>query len=314
MSSIQKLVWRGLEAWALESDMLRVVIVPELGAKIVSLLDKRAGHEWLVGPMRPPRLIEYGAPFTEQDMSGWDEMMPTIEACTYPGPGAYANRALPDHGEVWSLPWTRKESEDNVLAFSVLGRALPYRFQRTARLIDSDTLQLDYQLSNLGTGPFHYLWAAHPQFTCDTETVIILPPEIQEVCSVLPGRPWGPAGTRLTWPVAVAPDGNGFQLDHIGRASRHDCRKFYLPPEVHADWAELRNPRTATSLHLKWSHDSIPYLGIWIDEGMYNSVSVVALEPSNGYYDSLARAYSNDRAKTIEGGTTHAWTLAVRLS
>ena len=35
---------------ALESESLRVVVVPEMGAKIVSLLDRRNGVEWLVGP------------------------------------------------------------------------------------------------------------------------------------------------------------------------------------------------------------------------------------------------------------------------
>src|SRR5581483_1530299 len=119
MREIHKTTWHGFDAWELESEALRVVIVPELGAKIVSLFDKLAAYEWLVAPMRPPRAVEYGAIFVEQDMSGWDEMMPTIDACAYPVPGAYANRYLPDHGEVWSLPWTRDESDDEVLSFSI---------------------------------------------------------------------------------------------------------------------------------------------------------------------------------------------------
>ncbi len=42
--------WHGLDAWVLESADVRVVVVPQLGAKIVSLLDKRNGVEWLAGP------------------------------------------------------------------------------------------------------------------------------------------------------------------------------------------------------------------------------------------------------------------------
>ncbi|MEP0761720.1 MAG: DUF5107 domain-containing protein, partial [Chloroflexota bacterium] len=73
--------WRGQPAWTLESARLRVVTTPGVGAKIVSIYDKAAGHEWLVAPAdRPFGPLAYGAVFTEQDMSGWDEMFPTIKA------------------------------------------------------------------------------------------------------------------------------------------------------------------------------------------------------------------------------------------
>jgi len=71
-----------------------------MGAKLVSLVHKPAAHDWLLGPAdRPFRPVPYGASFVDQDMSGWDEMFPTIEACPYPGEGPYAGAALPDHGE-----------------------------------------------------------------------------------------------------------------------------------------------------------------------------------------------------------------------
>jgi len=54
---------------------------------------------------RPFKPVAYGAVFVDQDMSGWDEMFPTINACTYPAPSPYAGITLPDHGEVWVLPW-----------------------------------------------------------------------------------------------------------------------------------------------------------------------------------------------------------------
>ncbi|MBK8794940.1 MAG: hypothetical protein IPM07_00345 [Anaerolineales bacterium] len=85
--TVRPIRWQGCDAWALESAQLRVVTIPALGAKVVSLLDKRSGREWLAGPGdRPLRAIAYGASFQEQDVSGWDEMFPTIVACAYPGP------------------------------------------------------------------------------------------------------------------------------------------------------------------------------------------------------------------------------------
>ncbi len=99
--------WHGIAALVLENETFRTVVVPTMGAKIVSLLDKRTGVEWLAGPGdRPFRPASYGATFDQQDMSGWDEMFPTITACPYPAPGAHTGVSLPDHGEVWAVPWT----------------------------------------------------------------------------------------------------------------------------------------------------------------------------------------------------------------
>ena len=80
----------------LDSEMHRVVMVPEMGAKIVSLVDKRGGFEWMVGPgTRPVKPVAYGAWWHEQDMAGWDEMFPTIIACPFPGRARATARRCP---------------------------------------------------------------------------------------------------------------------------------------------------------------------------------------------------------------------------
>lgn len=83
MEKTSKTTWHNFDALALESDSMQVVIVPDLGAKIVSLYDKVHRREWLVPPIRQVQQPAYGAVFVDQDMSGWDEMMPTIVACEW---------------------------------------------------------------------------------------------------------------------------------------------------------------------------------------------------------------------------------------
>ena len=56
--TVSAATWQGLDAWVLESAEVRVVTLPPLGAKLVSLLDKRSGREWLAGADdRPLRTI-----------------------------------------------------------------------------------------------------------------------------------------------------------------------------------------------------------------------------------------------------------------
>jgi galactose mutarotase-like enzyme len=313
VSEILDSVWHGMDAITIEGDVLRATILPGLGAKIASLVDKRVDHEWLVGPdSRPVRPVPYGATWAEHDMSGWDEMFPTINACPYPGPAA-PGTPLPDHGEVWSMPWSREPAAADELALGVTGRALPYRLIRTAS-VEGASLRLRYRVVNQGTDPLSCLWAAHPQFTVSAETRIVLAPEVHEVLRVYdPGMGWQARGTVQTWPEALDPSGHPVRLDRVGVVTEKDCRKLYMTPEQRANWAGLVDAGSGNWLRLKWDAGMVPYLGLWVDEGCFNTVSTVALEPTTGFYDSLATAAQAGRVVTIAPKATTDWEVVVQV-
>jgi hypothetical protein len=134
------------------------------------------------------------------------------------------------------------------------------------------------------------------------------------VVNVIDGDPvWGRAGESCDWPEAVSTDGQTWQLDRVRPAENRACRKFYVPPEQPVAWAVLLDERLGCQLRLDWSPSAAPYLGLWVDEGLYNSASVAALEPSSGYNDSLARAIHNKKVPVLESGKDMTWTLRVNL-
>lgn len=307
MNQIFESAWQKFESITLENDRIRFVTIPTLGAKIVSLYDKKHQHEWLVPPMRPLKQTSYGDDFVSQDMSGWDEMMPTISACTFNG------NALPDHGEVWSIPW-QLENLDGAVVLSVLGRALPYQFTRSAALVNDNCLRLDYTLTALGENPLPYLWAAHPQFNADPQTRILLPEHVTHMTNVIDQDPaWGEAGSLHPWPQAQAVDGHLWRLDRVREVDNRSCRKFYTLPENPAAWAALNHEGLGCQLRLDWSAAQLPYLGLWVDEGVYNARPVAAPEPCTGYYDSLERAVENNRVPVLMPGTKSQWSLQISL-
>jgi galactose mutarotase-like enzyme len=315
IGSTSQTTWHGQEAWVLENDTLRTVVTPKIGAKLVSLFDKRTGREWLVGPdPRPFREVPYGASFVEQDMSGWDEMFPTIVACDYPAPGNNLGTPLPDHGEVWPLPWTQDQSAPGALRFSVEGVALRYRLTRTLTYPAGDTLLMQYELQNLEQERMPYLWAAHPQFVCSDGAHIILPSEVVDVCNVLPPEwGWAEPETRFAWPEAQSPQGQMVRIDQVSPASRYQARKFFVPPEFSVGWCGLVRRPLGDWLRMDWDPGELPYLGLWIDEGRISYEAVAAPEPMTGYYDSLATAWERKRVAMIEPGVVKAWSLSVRL-
>jgi galactose mutarotase-like enzyme len=308
----EEILWSGLPGWCLENDKLRVITVPSLGGKLVSVFDKHAGREWLALPTKPLIApVPYAASFLEFSLSGWDEMLPTIIACQYPLPGSLHGKHLPDHGEVWTLPWEVVCSSEYELILAMTGIALPYRFTRRLSPFGSAGFCLDYNLANLTPEPLAYLWAAHPLFNCDASTRIILPSEVKQVINVQESEIWGSAGGIFAWPQAAALDGSLWQLDIPGLPNLHDSRKFYLSPEQHVSWAMLAHDRSSRYLRMEWDVDRVPYLGIWVDEGCYTKQTTLALEPSTAYYDSLEEAFDNQRVSILPPEEYHSWQLRV---
>jgi hypothetical protein len=59
--------------------------------------------------------------FVEGGASGWDELVPNVDASNYPGSGPWAGTQLPDHGEAWRLPWSVLEESADILFTKLLG-------------------------------------------------------------------------------------------------------------------------------------------------------------------------------------------------
>jgi hypothetical protein len=66
-------------------------------------------------------------------------------------------------------------------------------------------------------------------------------------------------------------------------------------------------------LRIEWNADEIPYVGIWVDEGALCHTSVVALEPTTGFYDNLETAWNKKEVAIIDSGDTKTWTITVHL-
>jgi galactose mutarotase-like enzyme len=295
----EDLDWRGEPAKRLTTNELDVIVLPRRGAKIASLRHLPTGREWLEHPdgalrSRP----EYGSAFTDADMFGWDEMVPTIIGGLYPG-GEYHGALLPDHGEVWTLPWETRRDGD-ALVCRTTGRVLPYKLSRTMR-VGGSRLTLDYELAASGSAPLWLLWAAHPQFVVEARgTRVVLPPQVREVTDVTPGR----TPEIIPWPSPDAASVLGLAKG-IGR-------KLYLLPDAEVGTAALIDTDGAW-LRLTWDPTPVPYLGIWLDNVAYARHQVIALEPATGYYDDLTLAVSNQRVPQIHPGRSLRWSVEVRL-
>lgn len=292
----------------IENERLKLRVIPDVGAKVLSLRFKPTEREWL-HQVRIDRIKRptYGDSFVDRELGGFDDMCPTIDSCHYPSSSPALRVKLPDHGELWSVPWEVFIHDDDVI-FGVRGRALPYEFQRTVRFISEDIVEFAYSIRNHGRETIHFLWAAHPLFAVDESTEIILPDNMRIVRCVY-GDHRLSADTTYSWPTAQLESGQFYGLSRIGPPSNRNARKFYYPGRVPKGWSALYSERTGDFLICHVSPAEVPYLGVWIDEGLYASAANCALEPTNAYYDSLERAVAAGTAPSLTPGEAVSWRL-----
>ena len=308
----------GFPAVALRSAELEVIAVPSLGMKVTNLR-RLGGREWLWRsdqiPLAPPRP---GASYVETaDSGGWDECFPTVGACPVPGT-APGTPQLPDHGELWSAPWSSSvydSSEGTTLAGSAKGTVFPYQFQRQITLDPHQpVVRFRYLLRHTGDKPFPWIWSAHPLLNVQPGSELTVPGVSQMKLAAVHGRTDLQENDVVSWPGAIGgeldrftfPENGGWALKAFGDLGS-DGRMT------------LTDPRRGERLDFVVRRDEVPQVGVWINclgwappgrTPYYN----LALEPCVGTPDRLDLAVNEWRtAQTLQPGEERVWSVDVRL-
>jgi galactose mutarotase-like enzyme len=270
-----------LEVRTLSSSGISVEVVPALGGKIVSL-KRVGGREWMWQPGAERKLFR-NAPsdaFEKSTLTGWDECLPTIAPCTWKG------RALPDHGEVWARPWTVAHRDDQSLTMAIDLPVSPFRFTRTLR-VEGSSLTASYTLENRGAADEAYLWAVHPLFRIEEGDRIELPASTRKLL----GEP--------AWLKT---------LDLSSVPAR--CAKLFASP-LEEGRAAAVNDRTGERLAITWDVRENDVLGLWLTRGGWHGHHHLALEPANGFPDSLA---DHQKCAVLKAGATRSWSVTFTIT
>jgi galactose mutarotase-like enzyme len=283
----------------LANEDLSVDVLASRGARITSVKSRRDGREWLSAAHEDERLApSYGARFTDTDHFGWDEMFPTVDACVYPVE-PYVGQTVPDHGELWSATWEVVDETSTSISQRVHSDHFGYTFERSL-VLEGATLRTQYSCvvdeSTPATLPM--LWALHPQFAVRHGSRVLLSKEPAYLLDT----------TDATFVQRVEWNGD---LVVERDVKPGDDRMLYAAPEaVHE--ARIVDPNGA-SLSLTWDRAFAPYLGIWMDNGRFASERVVALEPTNGFFDELARAQRSGTVGLFTPGRRVSWWVRVGI-
>ena len=324
-SRIYTSLYKDQAAITLESETIAAQFLPAIGAKMCSLVYKRANLELLVQRPAPEyRLAAYDGDYVAQgECSGFDEMFPSIDKCFYE---AYPWRGtpIPDHGEVWSLPWTCKIEErhpvsarnrvSESLHFAVHGVRFPYRLEKWISFADDETLHTDYRLTNLSPFDFDFMWAAHPMFILEEGAELQLPAAVEKVVTTLSFTgSFGRYGDEFTWPLATLADGTTLDLRRIQPKAARDAKKYFIKGRVPEGWCALTYPCSGFTLRLDWPVAQVPYLAILPNEGGWQDLYNIFLEPTTASFDRLDVARVRGECSTVGAGASYEWYLDIQL-
>lgn len=306
-------------ALTLESPQLIAQFLPHIGAKLCSLVYKPSGLELLIQrPNAEYRVAPYGGDYVEQgECSGLDEMFPAIDRCCYER-YPWQGTPIPDHGEVWSIPWQAAVAGER-LHLATYGVRFPYRLEKWVSLTSSAagaaTLHQSYRLTNLSPYEFDFIWAAHPMFVLEEGAELRLPAGVEKIVTAFSfsGR-LGSYGDEHAWPLAVLADGAQCDLRRLNPKRTRNAEKYYVKGRLPEGWCELTYPQSGLVLRLEFPVSQVPYLGILPNEGGWQDLYNIFLEPATGMLDRLDVARLHGAYSTVAGGGTYAWSLAISLA
>jgi galactose mutarotase-like enzyme len=278
----------------IQAGTCAVTTLAPYGGKIASILVR--GTELLQAPLMPVAARTQTMNFDQADAGGWDECLPSVASCEVTTEDGVA--AVPDHGDLWRVPWEVVEA--GARSTTMRGRcfSLPLELERAMTLAERAhgwELRLDYTLTNCSDMETPWAWAAHPLFVAEVGDRIVLPDSIKTLrLEGSGGHRLGKGGESVSWPLATLADGSTTDLSSAqGYESGVGDKLFAGPLASHENWAALERPKAGVRIQVSFNAAANPYLGLWICYGGWPQrpgpkQMCVALEPATAPVDALA--------------------------
>ncbi len=303
----------GMKGLVIENEKLRVVLTPEFGARILSIIYKLTETEFVWHNPRVPVMKPTYKPEFE-DMSGFFDCVPTCEACTF------KEWQLPVYGEVASEPWRVlkpiREAGSITVKLQRSCKIYPLMVKKTLRLTKKDPmLELNYTLTNLSDDSLEYHYSGHNTIAINPNYRIVLPREVMAFKRgmAITDR-LGKLGDEIPWPMTSDQDGKPVDLSRVGQPNEGTGENLYTRA-LRESWGAAFNEKRGEAIGFSFDAKVLPYLLLWINWGGYLGYYHMALEPSSGRPDNLKVAVNDwKNYATLAARSNVSWTTKIFLN
>ena len=284
---IEEIMFKGSPCIKIENKDLRIIIIPSLGGKIASIYRKDKDFELLYqnqeDKYRRPQMYD---DFSKYDASGFDDAFPSIDASIVKHQDNVV--LYPDHGEIWSAEFQARVRKKKLELFYE-SKEFNYSYEKNFS-IQGGSLTIHYKIFNKGINDFPCIWAMHCLVKCEENMELLLPKATKKIINVLNSNSLGAVGRILDYPETLGEDGQTFNLNQVRSKDSETMEKYYVKGKVAKGMCGAYYPSKDVNYRIYYKKRKLPYLGVWINEGGYRGDYNCALEPTNGYYDSIDTA------------------------
>ncbi|PYX78931.1 MAG: DUF5107 domain-containing protein [Acidobacteria bacterium] len=290
--------YRGLRAIILENRFLRLIVLPEVGAKIWQITYKPHDADLLWNNARiAPARLPMNSRYDDVWSGGWDELFPNDEIATIAGD------LYPDHGELWTGVWQAEPFE----SATEVGVTLRFTTPISAIHIEKKILLrpaearvfFSHVFRNGGNSNFPFLWKLHPAMAVTPQHRIDFPAMKVLLEPAFPGT-LGGAPERNTWP-SVRVERCEVDLRTIPPAEQRQLYFFY-GTDMKAGWCALTNTETGLACGLKFDQSVFPCAWLFATYGGWRNYNVAVLEPCTGYPLNFEAMQKAGRHKELAPG------------
>lgn len=288
----------------IENDILRVEYYPGLGGKITSFFYKEKNFELAAQAGNRPKPPTPAKGSFSSYAFGMDEAFPNIDAEQINWKGR--NYVYPDHGEIWSAEFEVTDQTEDSVSLRWKSPDLGYRYEKKLHL-DDKTLHIRYHVVNEGENELPCFWTWHGLMRYEEDMEVILPGDITHYRNVLSGSVLGEAGS--IYPL----ENEVYDFSKVPNAASRSMVKFYAEGEIRHGRCGLYYPSQDVACIMEYDAKALPYFGFWVTAGGFQGDYNCALEPSNGFYDSISTARENRKLPVLAVGESMEFEIKIML-
>lgn len=294
-----------LRTIVLENRFLRLVVLPEAGARIWQITYKPLDAEILWNnPQLLPSIQPIHASYDDNWCGGWDDLFPNDEA------GLLAGLEVPDHGELWTGEWEAvpyQQDDEARLDLRFYTPITHFLVERSLRLgRDRCVMEVHYRLTNQGSHRLPFLFKLHPAFNVSARHRIDFPSmtvirdlDFQGTLTYAP--------VQFDWPHVETASGT-VDLRNVPDASSKALHFFY-GADYTDGWCGITNRATRLATCLRFDPRIFKSCWLFATHGGWNGLNVAVLEPATGYPFRIQSMIQEGRALSLSPGESIATTV-----
>lgn len=318
MVEIKKSMYKDIESVVVTTDALIATFLPSQGGKLVSLIRKETGRDYLAQRKGETyRKLGIDSSYVQAECSAYDDMFPTIDPWAYPD-GPLKDKPYLDHGEVSRTPAQVTIGEACVDTF-MRSQFLPYTFEKHITENARGGIRIEFTATNTGDVDMDFIWAAHFMANAEEGGTVISPfmdGDKAEMVFSSDANRFGKRNDIVTLPYGI--DGK----TRIDRSNRHDAVngdswKFYYSDKCPAGYLGYHYPSDNSRLMFTFDETLVPYAGIWMNDGDHGSALSefhnCALEICTGSFDRPDTARARNQYSVLPAKSQFKWFLELDI-